>query len=88
MTGLVRLLCGIGLRTCTLEVCLLLYDTCIHELFERQVERTPDAYALRFKSSRVTFAELNRRANQLAHYLRRRGVGREVQVGILQQRSV
>src|SRR5215218_795265 len=61
---------------------------CIHELFERQVERTPDAVAVVFDEERVSYGELNRRANQLAHYLRRLGVGPETQVGILLERSV
>jgi amino acid adenylation domain-containing protein len=61
---------------------------CMHELFEMQVERTPEDVAVVFHESRVTYRELNRRANQLAHYLRRFGVGPEVQVGILLDRSV
>jgi amino acid adenylation domain-containing protein len=60
---------------------------CLHQLFEEQVERTPDAVALEFEGERVTYAELNRRANRLAHFLRRRGVGPEVLVGLLLERS-
>lgn len=63
-------------------------DTCIHELFEEQVERTPEAVAVVFENMRLSYRELNRRANQLAHYLRKLGVGREVLVGICIQRSV
>nr|QEO74679.1 condensation domain-containing protein [uncultured bacterium] len=63
-------------------------DNCIHELFERQVIRTPDAVAVIFHEARITYHELNCRANQLAHYLQRLGVGPEVQVGILLERSV
>ena len=63
-------------------------DKCIHELLEEQVERTPDAVALFFEDQRLTYRELNRRANQLAHYLRRLGVGREVLVGICMERSL
>lgn len=63
-------------------------DKDIHQLFEEQVERTPDAIALHFKDEQVTYGELNRRANQLAHYLRKRGVGAEVPVGICLERSI
>ena len=55
---------------------------CIHELFETQVERTPDAIAVVFQDDHLTYRELNRRANQLAHYLSTLGVGPEVPVGI------
>ena len=61
---------------------------CMHELFEEQVQLTPDATAVVFHKSRITYDELNRRANQLAHYLRRLGVGPEVQVGVLLERSI
>ncbi|HEV7474838.1 MAG TPA: amino acid adenylation domain-containing protein [Pyrinomonadaceae bacterium] len=61
---------------------------CIHELFERQAARTPDAVALIFNEERISYRELNSRANQLAHYLRSVGVGPEVLVGILMERSV
>jgi non-ribosomal peptide synthetase component F len=44
-------------------------DKCIHQLFEEQVERTPEAIALEFEGKEITYRELNRRANQLAHYL-------------------
>ncbi len=63
-------------------------ETCIHSLFERQAALTPEAIAVVFNEARLTYQELNRRANQLAHYLRRLGVGPEVQVGILLERSV
>jgi amino acid adenylation domain-containing protein len=56
--------------------------------FERQVERTPEAIALKYEDEEVSYAELNRRANQLGHYLRRHGVGPEVRVGLLVERSV
>ena len=58
------------------------------QLFEAQVERTPDAPALFFEDERLTYAELNRRANRLAHRLRRMGVEREMLVGIWMERSV
>jgi amino acid adenylation domain-containing protein/FkbH-like protein len=61
---------------------------CAHELFEAQVAATPEALAVVYKDERVTYAELNRRANQLAHYLRELGVGPEVLVGVLAERSV
>jgi amino acid adenylation domain-containing protein len=63
-------------------------DRCIHELFEAQATRTPEAVAVRFEEERLTYAELNARANQLAHHLRRHGVGAEVRVGVLMERSV
>jgi len=61
---------------------------CVHELFEAQVERTPEAIALVFEEQRISYKELNRRANQLAHYLRNRRVGPEVLVGICIERSL
>ncbi len=63
-------------------------DRCLHELFETQVERTPDALALIFEQERLTYRQLNQRANQLAHYLRAIGVGPEVLVGICMERSL
>jgi len=57
-------------------------DACAHELFERQVERTPDAAALLFADAEITYAQLNARANRLAHHLRALGVGPEVRVGV------
>nr|QEO74682.1 condensation domain-containing protein [uncultured bacterium] len=61
---------------------------CVHELFEEQAARTPEAVALVCGDERLTYAELNSRANQLAHYLRECGVGPEARVGILLERSV
>ncbi|HEX6368167.1 MAG TPA: amino acid adenylation domain-containing protein, partial [Longimicrobium sp.] len=63
-------------------------DRCIHELVQAWAERTPDAVALVVGEERLTCAELNRRANRLAHHLRRLGVGPEVRVGICVERSV
>src|SRR5437762_6890693 len=53
-------------------------DSCVHELFEAQAERTPQAIAVRFEGQRLTYQELDRRSNQLAHHLRKLGVGPEV----------
>jgi len=63
-------------------------DKCIHALFEEQAERTPDAIALVFEEQRLAYRELNRRANQIAHYLRKLGVGPEVLVGICAERTL
>jgi amino acid adenylation domain-containing protein len=63
-------------------------DLCIHQLFEAQVERTPDAIAVAFEAEQLTYGELNRRANQLAHHLRSLGVGPEVLVAICLERSL
>jgi amino acid adenylation domain-containing protein len=63
-------------------------DRCVHELFEEQVERTPCAVAVAVEEQQLTYRELNRRANQLAHHLRALGVGPEVLVGICVDRSV
>ncbi|HMG74404.1 MAG TPA: amino acid adenylation domain-containing protein [Pyrinomonadaceae bacterium] len=62
--------------------------SCIHTLFEAQVERSPDAIAAEFQGEQVTYRELNNRANQLAHFLRDRGVGPDVLVGICVHRSL
>ncbi|NLG50900.1 MAG: amino acid adenylation domain-containing protein, partial [Chloroflexi bacterium] len=63
-------------------------DLCIHQVFEQQAARTPDAEAVVYEGETLTYGELNRRANQLAHYLRRLGVGRETLVGISVERSL
>jgi aspartate racemase len=63
-------------------------DKCIHQLFEVQVEQTPDAIAVIFGNEQLTYKELNRRANQLAHHLGNLGVGPEVLVGICVERSL
>ena len=55
---------------------------CIQQLFELQAERTPDAVAVVFEHERLTYAELNRRSNQLAHHLQALGVKPEIPVGI------
>ncbi|MBV7340164.1 amino acid adenylation domain-containing protein [Chloroflexi bacterium TSY] len=61
---------------------------CVQKLFEAQVGRTPDAEAIVFADQKVTYAELNRRANQLAHHLRAHGVEASSFVGICMERSV
>ncbi|KAB8315454.1 non-ribosomal peptide synthetase [Tolypothrix campylonemoides VB511288] len=61
---------------------------CIHELFEAQVERTPNAVAVVFEDKQLTYQELNTRSNQLAHYLQKLGVKPEVLVGICVERSL
>jgi amino acid adenylation domain-containing protein len=63
-------------------------DKCIHQLFEEQVERTPEAIAVVLEDQELTYGELNRRANQLARYLRKLGVGSEVLVGTCMERSL
>ena len=60
---------------------------CIHELFEAQVERTPDAIAIVHKTQSFTYRSLNQRANQLAHYLQQLGVKPEIRVGLCIERS-
>ncbi|HXQ72673.1 MAG TPA: MupA/Atu3671 family FMN-dependent luciferase-like monooxygenase, partial [Pyrinomonadaceae bacterium] len=61
---------------------------CLHELFEQQVERTPEATALLFEEQSLNYRELNERANQLARHLRTRGVGPEVLVAVYLPRSI
>jgi amino acid adenylation domain-containing protein len=61
---------------------------CLHHLVERQVERTPNAVAVVLDDARLTYRELNRRANQLAHHLRAMGVGHETRVGVCVARSL
>ncbi|MBS9394630.1 MAG: amino acid adenylation domain-containing protein [Dolichospermum sp. LBC05a] len=64
------------------------HDLCIHQLFEEQVERNPDAVAVVFEEQQLTYDELNCRANQLAQYLRSLGVSADVLVGICVERSL
>jgi amino acid adenylation domain-containing protein len=63
-------------------------DLCFHQLFEAQVERTPDAIAVVFEDRQLTYRALNCRANQLAHYLQKLDVGPEVLVGLYVERSL
>ena len=60
---------------------------CIHQLFEEQAARTPDAVAVEFGAETLTYAELDARANRLAQHLRRRGVGPEVRVAFCLERA-
>src|SRR5208282_4361319 len=61
---------------------------CVHELFEEQVRKTPDALAVVHGERQWTYAQLNHHANQLAHYLRSLGVRGESRVGICLERSI
>ena len=61
-------------------------DKCIQELFEEQVKKSPDAVALIFEDCRLTYQELNTKANQLAHFLRERGIGPQTPVGVFMER--
>lgn len=62
-------------------------DRCLHELFEAQAARTPESIALSGGSEELTYRELDAKANQLAHCLRKQGVGPDVRVGIYLERS-
>ncbi|CAG0937556.1 partial fengycin family lipopeptide synthetase D, partial [Thermoflexales bacterium] len=64
------------------------WNQCIHELFEEQVERTPDVIAVVFKDQYLTYRELDRRATQLARHLQTLGVGPEELVGLCLERSL
>ncbi|MCW9096009.1 MAG: condensation domain-containing protein, partial [Ignavibacteriaceae bacterium] len=63
-------------------------DQCIHHLFEAQVEKTPDAVAVVYEDRHLTYAGLNRKANQLAHHLISLGVGPDKRVAIGVERSM
>ena len=63
-------------------------ELCLHQLFEQQVERTPGAIALVYEDVAISYLELNRRANRLAHHLQRLGVGADVLVGVMMERSI
>jgi len=62
-------------------------DEPVHKLFEKQVERTPDKDAIRYEGVKVTYDELNRKANKLAHYLKRNGVGTDKIIGVFMDKS-
>jgi amino acid adenylation domain-containing protein len=61
---------------------------CFHQLFEAQVEQTPDAIAVACEGEQLSYQELNAHANQLAHYLREHGVGPETLVALLAERDI
>jgi amino acid adenylation domain-containing protein len=63
-------------------------DKRVHQLFEEQVERTPDVNAIVYEGQTLTYRELNRRANQLAHHLMQLGMGPEILGGIFMERSL
>ncbi|MEA5516374.1 non-ribosomal peptide synthetase [Nodularia sp. UHCC 0506] len=63
-------------------------DKCIHYLFEQQADQTPDKIAVVFEDQQMTYAELNAKANQLAHYLQELGVRPDVLVGLFVERSL
>lgn len=62
-------------------------DACLHQLFEAHAARHPDAPAVLFEEQRISYQELNQRANRLAHHLRSLGVGIEARVGLCVQRT-
>ncbi|WP_157696353.1 AMP-binding protein, partial [Caballeronia temeraria] len=63
-------------------------NLCIHQIFEQQVQRTPDAIALVFEDESLTYAQLNARANQLAHHLIALGVRPEDRVALCMERGI
>ncbi|MEH1834782.1 MAG: amino acid adenylation domain-containing protein, partial [Nostoc sp.] len=63
-------------------------NKCIHQLFEKQVERTPDAVAVAFEKQQLTYEKLNRRANRLAKLLVEQGVKPDTIVALLAERSI
>jgi len=63
-------------------------DKCIHQLFEEQVEKTPEAVAVVFENQQLSYYQLNQRANQIAHHLQSLGVEPEDLVGICVERSI
>ncbi|MBG1258891.1 non-ribosomal peptide synthetase [Nostoc commune] len=70
------------------QTCVEYESNCtFHQLFEAQVEKTPDAIALIFENHSLTYRELNQQSNQVAHYLKQRGVQPEVIVGLCVERS-
>jgi amino acid adenylation domain-containing protein len=62
-------------------------NKCLHQLFEKQADRTPENIAVEFKNQQLTYRELNTRANQLAHHLQQLGVEPDVMVGLCVERS-
>ncbi|MDX2502184.1 MAG: condensation domain-containing protein, partial [Deltaproteobacteria bacterium] len=67
---------------------LLPTSHCVHHLIEAQVGQTPEAVAVVFESEKLTYQKLDTRANQMAHYLQRYGIGPESRVGLCLDRSI
>ena len=63
-------------------------DRCVQQLVEMTVAQQPETIAISYGATQISYRELNTRANQLAHYLRKRGVGPDVRVGVLVDRSI
>lgn len=63
-------------------------DLCLHQLIQEQARRSPDQVALVFEQQTLTYGELNRRADRLAHHLRGLGIGPDVLVGLFVERSL
>ena len=63
-------------------------ELCVHQLFEEQVKRSPEAIAVEFQGRQLTYGEVNRQANQIAHHLQSLGVGLDVPVGLCLERSL
>ncbi len=63
-------------------------DKCVHQMFEEQAARTPEAVALVFEDTLISYRELNRRSNRLAHYLRSQGVRADALVAVYAERSI
>ncbi|MEO6889068.1 MAG: amino acid adenylation domain-containing protein [Ktedonobacteraceae bacterium] len=64
------------------------HTSCLHDVIAQQAEQTPETCAIVFEGEQLTYRQLNQRANQLAHYLQKLGVGPEVRVGLCMQRSL
>ena len=63
-------------------------DRCVHQLFEEQAARTPHAVAVVYENEELSYGELNRQANRLAHYLRELGVRPDMRVALCVERSL
>src|SRR6267142_3287772 len=63
-------------------------NKCVHELFEEQAAKTPQAVAVAEEDGQISYGELNRRANRLAHYLTKLGIGPEVRVAVCMERGL
>lgn len=63
-------------------------DRCLHQLFEEQVDLTPDAVAAVFKNDEITYRCLEEQSNRLAHFLKEHGIREETCVGVYMERSL